>query len=137
MKSDVLTSDRGAEDRLTQSSAFAVAVFACAVLAGVWVPGMSREGPGVLQPAVDEKVNPNEAASVSLARLPGIGWVRAAMIVAYRERFAQENGRATAFRRPEDLAVIRGIGPATVEKMRPWLRFDASAGRDTGDGERP
>jgi competence ComEA-like helix-hairpin-helix protein len=86
---------------------------------------------------MDEKVNPNEAASVSLARLPGIGWVRAAMIVAYRERFVQEHERATAFRRPEDLAVIRGIGPATVEKMRPWLQFDARAGRDAGDGERP
>jgi competence ComEA-like helix-hairpin-helix protein len=86
---------------------------------------------------MDEKINPNDAASVSLARLPGIGWARAAMIVAYRERFAQENGRATAFRGPEDLAVIRGIGPATVEKMRPWLRFDASVGRAAGDGEKP
>jgi len=132
-----LTSDHDAEDRLTQSSAFAVAVLACAVLASAWICNVFREGPHVIRPAVDEKVNPNDAAPVSLARLPGIGSARAAMIVAYRERFAQENGRARAFRRPEDLAVIRGIGPVTVEKMRPWLRFDASAGRDTGDGEKP
>ena len=137
MKSRVLTSDHDAADRLTQSSAFAMAVLVCAVLAGAWVPGVPRAAPRVARTVVEEKVNPNDAASVSLARLPGIGWTRAAMIVAYRERFVQENERATAFRRPEDLAVIKGIGPATVEKMRPWLRFDNSAGRDAGDGGRP
>ncbi|MBN2132906.1 MAG: helix-hairpin-helix domain-containing protein [Sedimentisphaerales bacterium] len=126
-----------AENGLIQSSAFAVAVLACVVLAGVWVPNVPREAPRVVQPVLDEQINPNDAASVSLARLPGIGPTRAAMIVAYRERFARENGRAPAFRRPEDLAVIKGIGPVTVEKMRPWLRFDGFADKNVGDGKRP
>jgi competence protein ComEA len=126
-----------AEDRLIQSSAFAVAVLACVALAGAWLPGVSRHAQRLVRPVLDEKINPNHAACVSLARLPGIGPTRAAMIVAHRERFARANGRATAFGRPEDLAIIKGIGPATVEKMRPWLRFDALPETDAGDGERP
>jgi len=136
VKPRVLTPGHDAANRLIQSSGFAVATFACVVFAAVWIPKVLREAPRGASPAIDERVNPNDAASVSLARLPGIGLTRAGMIVAYRERFAQQSGQATAFRRPEDLAVIKGIGPATVEKMRPWLRFDALTDRKAEDRSR-
>jgi len=136
VKTRISTPGYDAANRLIQSSGFAVAIFACVVFAGVWTPNALREVPRGASTAIGERVNPNDAASVSLARLPGIGLTRAGMIVAYRERFAQQTGQATAFRRPEDLAVIKGIGPATVEKMRPWLRFDALTDRKAEDRSR-
>jgi len=136
VKARISTPGYDAANQLIQSSGFAVAIFACVVFAGVWTPNALREVPRGASTAIGERVNPNDAASVSLARLPGIGLTRAGMIVAYRERFAQQSGQATAFRRPEDLAVIKGIGPATVEKMRPWLRFDALTDRKAGDRSR-
>jgi DNA uptake protein ComE-like DNA-binding protein len=64
----------------------------------------------------------------SLARLPGIGLTRARAIITLRNRLQNEEGRIPAFRNADDLAQVKGIGPATVDGMRPWLRFDASPG---------
>jgi competence protein ComEA len=71
--------------------------------------------------AVTEKVNPNTAPVGSLRRLSGIGPVRAAAIAEY----AAAHGPA-AFRRPEDLTAVSGIGPGTVERLRPYLVFPPS-----------
>jgi competence ComEA-like helix-hairpin-helix protein len=49
-----------------------------------------------------------------LESLPGIGEVRAGMIVRWRNA----NG---PFERPEDLQSVRGIGEKTVARVRPWL----------------
>ncbi len=83
-----------------------------------------RRGPQHLPPvlphrltAASERVNPNTAPPASLRRLPGIGAVRAADIVAWRTA----SPARPAFGRPEDLEAIRGIGPATVKGMEPWL----------------
>ncbi|MCJ7544049.1 MAG: helix-hairpin-helix domain-containing protein [Phycisphaerae bacterium] len=68
--------------------------------------------------AVTEKINPNTAPVGSLRRLSGIGPVKAQAIADY----AAAHGRA-AFRRPEDLAAVTGIGPGMVERLRPYLVF--------------
>ena len=69
------------------------------------------------------RINPNDASPVSLARLPGIGLVRAEAIAAYREQF-HKNGRGDfAFRNCSDLMNVKGIGPITAEKMCVWLKF--------------
>jgi len=60
------------------------------------------------------RIDPNRADSASLTRLPGIGPALAARIVAERER----NGR---FDSPEALRRVRGIGPKTLERIRPFL----------------
>jgi hypothetical protein len=73
------------------------------------------------------RIDPNTAGVDSLARLPGIGPTRAGQIVAYRERFAAEHDGAPAFTRPEDLAVIKGIGPKTVAKLAPYLAFPSAS----------
>ena len=65
-----------------------------------------------------EKLDPNAARAASLRRLPNLGAVRARAIVAYRRRTGPR-----AFRSADDLASIRGIGPGTVESIRPYLRF--------------
>lgn len=53
----------------------------------------------------------NRAGAAELATLPGIGPALAAAIVEHRTR-------AGPFRRPEDLLAVRGIGPATLERLR-------------------
>ena len=60
------------------------------------------------------QVDVNQSSKSILAVLPGIGPHRAAAIIRYRE----QHGR---FREPEDLLAVPGIGPATLERMRPFL----------------
>ena len=71
--------------------------------------------------AATEKINPNTAPVGSLRRLSGIGPVRAAAIAEY----AAAHG-PVAFHRAEDLTAVSGIGPGTVERLRPYLAFPAS-----------
>ena len=72
-----------------------------------------------------ETIDPNVAGDEELDRLPGVGPARALDIVRDRE----ENG---PFAKVEDLARVRGIGPAGVERMRPHLRLDPAAMRGAG-----
>ena len=60
-------------------------------------------------------VDVNEADWPELAQLPGIGEKLAQRIVAARE----DRGR---FLDHADLRRVRGIGPKTLEKIRPYLR---------------
>lgn len=63
-----------------------------------------------------KKINVNAADAAALCALPGIGPVYAARIVAYRESHGP-------FKCPEDLAAVKGIGPATVKKLEPYVTF--------------
>jgi len=82
---------------------------------------------------LDERINPNEAPAASLMRLPQIGMARARAIVAYRDRVGTQAGRPPAFKKADDLQQIKGIGPAIVEDVRPWLHF----GDPPQDGNEP
>ncbi|MED5449068.1 MAG: helix-hairpin-helix domain-containing protein [Planctomycetota bacterium] len=59
----------------------------------------------------------NSANWAELSQLEGIGETLARRIVADRE----QNGR---FTRVEDLQRVRGIGPRTVLRLKPWLTTD-------------
>lgn len=61
-----------------------------------------------------ERIDPNSAPEVELDRLPGVGPATAAAILAARDSGA-------IFGVAEDLLVVRGIGPTTLERLRPWL----------------
>lgn len=105
----------------TQHRAFVLVTGVCAVLGVVWWGGYAeRAGAGRLDPG-EERINPNTAEAASLMRLPNIGPARAEAIIAYRMSVA---GDRPAFEKPEDMEKVKGIGPKTVERMRPWLRFD-------------
>lgn len=62
-------------------------------------------------------VEVNTVSWPELTCLPGIGEVLAKRIVNTRSEIGP-------FSRCEDLLFVRGIGPKTVEKIRPFLRFD-------------
>ena len=73
---------------------------------------------------LESQINPNDAPSASLVRLPGIGIGRAGAIVAYRENFSEKNSGSPAFRNCDDLQKVKGIGPKTAEKICEWLKFE-------------
>jgi competence protein ComEA len=67
--------------------------------------------------AASETVDINSASKESLETLPGIGPVLADRIIAYR----QANG---PFFTLDDLLAVKGIGEATLEKLRPWITLE-------------
>ena len=70
------------------------------------------------QATPDDPVILNTATPDDLRRLPGIGEKRATAIVALRERMG---GRFHAL---EDLLKVKGIGRATLRRLRPLVRLD-------------
>ena len=61
-----------------------------------------------------QSIELNSASVDELQRLPGIGPAIARRIVAYRD----EHGE---FNEPGDITGVRGIGPRTLERIRPYL----------------
>ncbi|MBR57980.1 MAG: hypothetical protein CMH54_07960 [Myxococcales bacterium] len=58
------------------------------------------------------QVNINKASAAELQQLPGIGPKKASLVVEYRD----SNG---AFRTVDELIRVKGIGPKTLERIRP------------------
>ena len=67
---------------------------------------------GKLRPG-DPPVNVNDATEGELQRIPGVGPVMAGAIVAARP-----------FRTVDDLDRVKGIGPKTLEKFRPFVTVE-------------
>ena len=61
-----------------------------------------------------EAINVNAAGAGDLDRLPGIGPAKAEAILAYRE----EHG---PFQTVDGLLEVSGIGPVTLENLRPYV----------------
>lgn len=78
-------------------------------------------------------IDPATADRAEWDRLPGVGPVTAEAILALRERRG-------GFERAEDLLEVRGIGPKTLERIRPYLAWTdggptaRTSRRDAGRG---
>lgn len=82
-------------------------------------PSADPPAPAARTPATaDDPVILNTANVDDLRRLPGIGEKRANAIVALRARLG---GR---FHAVEDLLKVKGIGRATLKRLRPLVRLD-------------
>lgn len=71
--------------------------------------------------AEGETLDPNVAGAEELDRLPGVGASKALRIVRERE----ENG---PFASVDDLARVSGLGPKSVDRLRPYLRVAGGGG---------
>jgi len=82
-------------------------------LAARFAPAPRTAGRARAEPA-RAVVDLNSAAPEELQRLPGVGPALAERIVRHR--------RSSPFASVDDLLAVRGIGPATLEKLRPFAR---------------
>ncbi len=115
-------------------------VLLCYVMVVRWLRPVRIGEPVDVAPALlrraEQRIDPNTASWAELARLPGIGEVIAKRIVCFRNANGATGRPASpttrpgiVFRRPEDLARVRGIGPKTVRKVARYLKFPPSADR--------
>jgi competence protein ComEA len=63
-----------------------------------------------------KKININKANLNELETLPGIGPTKAKAIIDYREK----SGNFATY---EDLLNVNGVGPKTLEKIKPFIEF--------------
>ena len=70
-----------------------------------------------------DKIDLNTADWQTLAALPALGEKRAKTIIEYRDAFTKEHPDRLAFEEPEDLLLVRGIGPSMLATLRPYLLF--------------
>lgn len=94
---------------------------------GLYAAGLAARRERELAAGAPEPLDPNVADRPAWDRLPGIGPRTAGAILDHRST-------AGPFRTPEDLLAVRGIGPATLEKIRPWLRWPGGASGDQRAG---
>lgn len=115
-------------DRLMVAAAVAVALFCAVRLTGELSGGGYRvlpEHPDRAVPSstprvyrLDAPIDLNTAGLSDLKLLPGIGQTKAQAILDYREA----NG---PFSTLDDLVNVPGIGPATLEELRPHITLSA------------
>jgi competence protein ComEA len=75
-------------------------------------------------------LDPNTADLQLLEQLPGVGPARARAIV-------EERVSGGPFERVDDLVRVRGIGPATLEELRPFLSIDGIGEPGSGSEDAP
>jgi competence protein ComEA len=85
------------------------------------------EDAGAPAPAPSRRATPDDPVFLNLAtfddlrRLPGVGPKRAQAILALRQRLGR-------FRQVEDLLKVKGVGRASLRKLRPLVRVDSPGG---------
>lgn len=84
-----------------------------------------------------DKIDPNTANWQTFAALPGLGEKRGKTIVEYRESFMKQHPDRLAFEEPEDLLLVRGIGPSMLATLRPYLLFPPATLPATRPGTPP
>lgn len=96
----------------------------CAIRNPIYV----GDSPGA-STVVVAQINPNTAGVAVLSTIPRIGPSRAEAIVAYRDEFTKRHPGRLAFSSLVDLLHVRGIGPATLRNIEPYLSFGPRAGK--------
>ena len=92
------------------------AVLAAAVLLAVWPAVRTAADPAEPAVPVAYRLDVNAAAPAELAVLRGVGPVLAG-------RIAADRAARGPFRHGVDLLAVRGVGPKTLDRLTPHLRF--------------
>lgn len=109
-------------DAVAPRRCIVILLLAWVVVIGALVPVAFDGGAPPPTDAPPGTIDPNLATWNELTVLPRIGEAKALAIVAYRNAFQAQSDRP-AFRRPADLASVKGIGPRTVERIVGELAF--------------
>jgi competence ComEA-like helix-hairpin-helix protein len=72
----------------------------------------------------------NRATASELELLPGVG-------PSLARRLVEARARAGGFALERDLLAVRGLGPKTLQKLKPFLSFSAKYVEHTADSELP
>lgn len=112
------------EPKGIQLAGFNVAVVIAGILFLYFVLSGRAENPTRSKIELQSRINPNDAPAASLARLPGIGIIKANAIVEYRRQFQKNGWGDLEFKDCNDLRNIKGIGPVTTANMCKYLRFE-------------
>jgi len=75
---------------------------------------------GVRSAELADRLDPNVATVGELCAIPELGEKRAEAIIAFR------GNRARAFDSIDELQFIRGIGPATIERLSQYLSIPSA-----------
>jgi len=75
---------------------------------------------------LQDKLDPNHASASDLSALPNLGPAMARRIIKDREQFQKNHPNEPAYKKLEDLQRIKGIGPATLENLKPYLKFPST-----------
>jgi competence protein ComEA len=101
-----------------QATASVVMVSALVLMAAAWWRHANRGGMVDIDRAAPQvarfQVDVNHADWPELIQLPGVGQILA-------ERWIAERERGGEFRSVDDLERVRGMGPRTLERIRPFL----------------
>ena len=85
-----------------------------------FLPEVEAEETARAQPPVlTGPIDINNCSTDSLTLLPGIGPVLA-------ERIALARQEGLRFTEPQDLEIVKGIGPALAAKITPWVLFSST-----------
>lgn len=109
------------------SHAMTLMALTLVILATQAVHSTAHRGGGTTQAAVRSTIDPNRASWCEFTVLPRIGESLARRITEYRmEASGRTDGdaRGPVFQSAADLDEVRGIGPKTVLRIAPFLRFD-------------
>ena len=89
------------------------------VVVAVSAPVDGRDAP---LPQARTCIDPNAAPWWELSLLPRVGYATAQAVIDYRaSRVVEEGEPGPAFKTVDDLQAVRGIGPKTVQRIRPFL----------------
>jgi competence protein ComEA len=97
--------------RPAQLAAVVLLVLATVLLA---IHGVGYWRGGSRPSELEQRIDLNQASRAELLQLPGVGNSLAERIEDYRD----EHG---GFRSVDDLAAVHGVGPARLERLRPWV----------------
>ncbi len=107
--------------RLDQAAVAGLCLFALVSLAAYWLVHGGMSGRLIEIDRVDPltvqfRVDLNQAAWSELVNLPYVDELLARRIVEYRDQYGP-------FKSVDDLRKVRGIGPKTMEHLRPYLEL--------------
>lgn len=109
------------------SQAMTLTVLALVIMAAQALHLAADRGGRTTLETVCSTIDPNQAPWYEFTVLPRIGESLARRITAYRTEASHRTGdgaRSPVFHSAADLDDVRGIGPKTVLRIAPHLRFD-------------